>query len=118
MVFGDGIDRLFSGSLSINFRQWRVKGKRLFAKGGNDSPSIELTSLGHSFFIPPAIPGITYGDVSVKESYSGEAIMLTGVIIGLVTSLSVGYLACSLVVCGKRAGRIMEQKLAELKYIN
>jgi hypothetical protein len=40
-------------------------------KGGNDSPSIELTSLGDAFLFPPAFPGRTNGDVFMKESYWG-----------------------------------------------
>jgi hypothetical protein len=40
-------------------------------KGGKDSPSIELTSLDHSFFILPAIIDITNGDVSMKDSFCG-----------------------------------------------
>jgi hypothetical protein len=46
-------------------------GKDYLQKGDNDSQSIELTTLGHSFFVPPAIPGRTQGDVSMKESYCG-----------------------------------------------
>ncbi len=41
--------------------------------------------------------------------------MLTGVIIGLLTGLVVGYFACSFMVCGKSAHRMMEQKLANLE---
>jgi hypothetical protein len=50
-----------------------------------------------------------------NRAIKGEPIMLTGVIIGLVTGVIVGYLACSLMVCGKNDDRIIEQKLANLE---
>ena len=40
-------------------------------KGGNDSPSIELTSLGHSFLIPPGNSRHNYWRCFLKDSFCG-----------------------------------------------